>query len=101
MILKTSKLKSPFVSTSIINLFPMADFEKDNSAPFLQYVVKVGLGINNQIKVVSKQEYDSLMVIEVNGKKSSISQKFADNIFVVCTKCEVGKLCSKNSCEIK
>jgi DtxR family transcriptional regulator, Mn-dependent transcriptional regulator len=56
---------------------------KDNSSPFLQYVVKVGLGINNEIKVLSVQDYDSLMLIEVNGLQSSVSQKFAENIFVV------------------
>lgn len=55
---------------------------KDNSTSFLQYVDKVGLGINNEILVLSKQEYDAIMVIEVNGKKSSVSQKFAENIFV-------------------
>ena len=59
---------------------------KDNSAPFLQYVVKVGLGINSKIKVLSKQGYDALMEIEVNGKKSSVSQKFAENIFIVFNK---------------
>jgi len=56
---------------------------KDNSSSFLQYVVKVGLVINNEITVLSKQEYDAIMVIEVNGVKSSVSQKFAENILVV------------------
>lgn len=56
---------------------------KDNSSSFLQYVVKVGLGINNEIVIVSKQDYDSMLVIEVNGITSSVSQKFAENIFVV------------------
>lgn len=56
---------------------------KDNTAPFLQYVVQVGLGINNKIKVLSKQQYDALMEIEVDGKKSHVSQKFAENILVV------------------
>jgi len=56
---------------------------KDNSAPFLQYVAKVGLGINDQIHVLSKQDYDALMLIEVNGVKSSVSEKFAENIFVL------------------
>ncbi len=56
---------------------------KDNSAPFLQYVVKVGLGINNQIKILSKQPYDAILEIEVNEKKSTVSQKFAENIFIV------------------
>jgi len=56
---------------------------KDNTAPFLQYVMKVGLGINNKIKVIGKQSYDALMEIEVDGKKSHVSQKFAENILVV------------------
>lgn len=73
---------------------------KDNSSTFLQYVVKVGLGINNEIKVLSKQEYDALLVIEVNGVKSSVSQKFAENIFVICQNCIIGKTCLKNKCEI-
>jgi len=55
---------------------------KDNSSSFLQYVVKVGLGINNHIKVISKQEFDGSMVIEINGEQISVSKKFADNIFV-------------------
>jgi DtxR family Mn-dependent transcriptional regulator len=55
---------------------------KDNSSSFLQYVDKVGLAINSQIRVVSKQDYDALMVIEVNGITSTVSQKFAENIYV-------------------
>jgi DtxR family Mn-dependent transcriptional regulator len=74
---------------------------KDNSSSFLQYVVKVGLGINNEIMVVSKQEYDAITVIEVNGMQSSVSQKFTENIFVVCNSCIVGKSCPKTKCEIK
>lgn len=55
---------------------------KDNSSSFLHYVDKVGLAINSQIRVVSKQEYDALMVIEVKGITSTVSQKFAENIYV-------------------
>lgn len=56
---------------------------KDNSTPFLQYVVKVGLGISSKIIVVSRQAYDAMLIIEVKGKKHTVSQKFAQNIFVV------------------
>lgn len=56
---------------------------KDNTATFLQYVVKVGLGINNKIKVISKQPYDATMEIEVHDKISSVSQKFAENVLVI------------------
>ncbi len=55
---------------------------KDNSSTFLQYVVQLGLAINNKIKVISKQEYDDLTLIEVHGKRFNISQKFAENIYV-------------------
>ncbi len=57
---------------------------KDNSTPFLQYVAQVGLSINEQVKVVSKQPYDASTCIEVHGKRVNVSQKFADNIFVRC-----------------
>jgi DtxR family Mn-dependent transcriptional regulator len=56
---------------------------KDDSSSFLQYVVEVGLELNSEIVVVSKQEYDAITVIAVNGVKSSVSQMFAENIFVV------------------
>lgn len=56
---------------------------KDNTATFLQYVVKVGLGINNKIKVINKQPYDAMMEIEVNNKRSHVSQKFAENILIL------------------
>ncbi|MGN6531818.1 MAG: metal-dependent transcriptional regulator [Ginsengibacter sp.] len=56
---------------------------KDNTASFLQYVVKVGLGLSSKIKVNNRQQFDGTMEIEVNGKKSVVSQKFAENIFIV------------------
>ena len=56
---------------------------KDNTAPFLKYVVKLGLGISSKIKVIGRQEYDAMMEIEVGNQKHSVSQKFAENIFVV------------------
>jgi len=55
---------------------------RDNSSPFLQYVIKVGLSINSVIKVLAIEGYDSMMMIEVNGMQSAVSQKFAENIFV-------------------
>lgn len=44
---------------------------KDNSASFLQYVNKIGLNINNKIKVIARNEFDDLMEIDVNGKKAA------------------------------
>jgi DtxR family Mn-dependent transcriptional regulator len=60
---------------------------KDNSASFLQYVNKIGLNINNKIKVIARNNYDELMEIEVNGKKSNVSPRFAKNIIIICHDC--------------
>ncbi|TXI85458.1 MAG: metal-dependent transcriptional regulator [Crocinitomicaceae bacterium] len=56
---------------------------KDNSAVFLNYVVELGLGINNQIEVLSKQDFDDSMEIRINGKTNRVSKKFAQNIYVI------------------
>lgn len=56
---------------------------KDNSSPFLQFTVSLGLGLHNHIKVISRQNYDGLTVIEVNGEQKSVSKKFTDNIYVI------------------
>ncbi|MFY7965994.1 MAG: metal-dependent transcriptional regulator [Chitinophagaceae bacterium] len=66
----------------------------DNTTTFLQYVVKVGLGINNLIKVISKQTFDDTIEIEVDNKVTNVSSLFAKNIFVVCQNCENPKTCS-------
>ena len=60
---------------------------KDNSAAFLQYVDKLGLAINKTIKIKSKEVYDDLIEIEVNGIKNNVSPKFAENIIIVCDEC--------------
>ena len=56
---------------------------KDNSASFLQYVMKVGLGLSSRIKVVNRLDFDGTLEIEVNGKRSIVSERFAENVFVV------------------
>ncbi|MCO6494502.1 MAG: metal-dependent transcriptional regulator [Bacteroidetes bacterium] len=56
---------------------------KDNSSSFLQYVVKLGLGLSSKIKIISRQDFDGSMEIEVNKVRSSISKKVAQNLFVV------------------
>ncbi len=56
---------------------------KDNSAVFLNYVMELGLGINNQIEIVSRQDFDESMEISVNGNTARVSKKFAQNIYIV------------------
>ncbi len=68
---------------------------KDNSSTFLKYVEEVGLHINKTIKVISIQEYDAMMQIEINNKIISVSHQFTENILVICTDCDLSKICTK------
>ncbi len=56
---------------------------KDNSSEFLQYVNKLNLKIGDEILLISKESYDDLLTIEIHGKQHVVSQKFAQNIFVL------------------
>lgn len=56
---------------------------KDNSTAFLQYVAQIGISLNDRITVLSVQAYDSIIEIEVNGQRNTVSGKFAENIYVL------------------
>lgn len=56
---------------------------RDGSATFLQYVMKVGLGLSSSIRIISRQDFDGSIEIEVKRKRSVVSQKFAENVFVI------------------
>lgn len=56
---------------------------KDNSGTFLRYVADLGLGLEDEINVISRHDFDGLTTIEIKNKVVSVSQKFTDNIFVV------------------
>ena len=60
---------------------------KNNTAAFLQYVDKVGLSINHNLKIISHQAYDDSFEIEVTDKRINVSRKFAENIVIICAAC--------------
>lgn len=56
---------------------------KDNSAPFLQYVMQLGLGLKSKIKVLAIRSFDDSLEIEVNQQRFGVSKKFAEKITVI------------------
>lgn len=66
---------------------------KQDSADFLQFVDKIGLKIQDEITVISKERFDSLTTIEHLNTEIIVSPKFTDNIFVVCSTCLKAKDC--------
>lgn len=56
---------------------------KDTSSEFLQYLLKLSISIGTQIKLVEKIPFDQSLVININnGEKTTVSQKFSENILV-------------------
>lgn len=56
---------------------------KDNSSVFLKYATSLGFGLNNKVRVLSRQEFDGMTSIEVEGEVKMVSKKFADNVYVI------------------
>jgi len=46
-------------------------------------VAKVGLKMNLKLKVIAREHFDGSMDIMVEEKRATVSQKFAENIYVV------------------
>lgn len=55
---------------------------KDTSPEFLQYLKQLSIGIGTKIFIKDKVSFDGSLVIMSRGKDITVSEKFADNIFV-------------------
>jgi DtxR family Mn-dependent transcriptional regulator len=54
----------------------------DDSNEFIAHLSKLGIKLNMEVKVIEKRSFDNSMLIRVSKKDQSISEKFAQNIFV-------------------
>ena len=55
---------------------------KDSSATFLKYVSQIGLALSSKIAVIEIREFDGSLVIKAGKKRETVSNKFAQNVFV-------------------
>ncbi|NQX76213.1 metal-dependent transcriptional regulator [Gilvibacter sp.] len=55
---------------------------KDSSSEFLRFLDKKHINIGSNITVLSKEEFDDSMQIQVDDQKHFISKKIAENIYV-------------------
>ena len=56
---------------------------KDSSATFLQYAVKLGLGLSSKIKVSGCQEFDGFLEIGVNSQHSNVSKNLPFSLALI------------------
>ena len=56
---------------------------KDTSTSFLQYLIKLNIGIGTQITLIEKISFDQSLVISINGaERTTVSAKFGENILI-------------------
>lgn len=56
---------------------------RDTSSPFLQYLLKLGIGIGTPIQVLEKIEFDQSLVIRINEQDdTTVSQRFSESILI-------------------
>ncbi len=55
---------------------------KESERNFLRYLDKRSIAIEAEITVISKEDFDDSMQIEVNGNRFFISKKIAENLYV-------------------
>jgi DtxR family Mn-dependent transcriptional regulator len=54
----------------------------DHSKELLKYLYESGLIVGNKITVLEKRSFDNSMVVKVESKQQTISEKISQNIFV-------------------
>lgn len=55
---------------------------KDTSTEFLQYLDKQKISLGSTIEVVSKEDFDSSLLLKVNNQELTVSSKIASNLYV-------------------
>lgn len=54
----------------------------DSSSNFLKFLDKNNIALGKQIRVIEKEPFDDSLIVEVEGKKISISHKIANNLYI-------------------
>ena len=55
---------------------------KDSSTDFLKYLDKQKIALGSVLKIVEREEFDETLTIAIDGKRTTISNKIASNLYV-------------------
>ncbi len=77
-----SKIDKILLSTLLKNESGVCVGVDDSSSEFLQFLDKKGITLGKQITVLEKEDFDDSLSIEIDGKKLSISNKIANNLYI-------------------
>ncbi len=55
----------------------------DSSNELMNYLMKIGVKLNETVQVLEKLSFDNSLVIELNGQRINLSEKVTESIFVI------------------
>lgn len=76
------KIEKQLLSELVENQTGICVGVKDSSSDFLKYLDKQEISLGSQISIMSKENFDASLMIKVNGRALTISNKIAGNLFV-------------------
>ena len=55
---------------------------RDTSSEFLKYLDKQGIALGSKLEIIARESFDLSLIIKIDGKELTISNKIASNLFV-------------------
>ncbi|MDP5097665.1 MAG: metal-dependent transcriptional regulator [Flavobacterium sp.] len=76
------KIEKQLLSEVEINASFQCVGVKDSSTDFLKYLDKQKIALGSVVKVIDKEDFDDTLTVEIDGKRLTISNKIANNLYV-------------------
>jgi len=77
-----NKVEKELLSEAELNHLYTCVGVKDSSTEFLQYLDKQQIALGSSIKILEKEPFDETLLVEIDGKKLTISNKIATNLYI-------------------
>lgn len=77
-----NKVEKELLSEAELNQLYTCVGVKDSSTEFLQYLDKQQIALGSTIKILEKEPFDETLLLEIDGKKLTISNKIATNLYI-------------------
>lgn len=77
-----NKVEKELLSEAELNQLYTCVGVKDSSTEFLQYLDKQQIALGSTIKILEKEPFDETLLVEIDGKKLTISNKIATNLYI-------------------
>jgi DtxR family transcriptional regulator, Mn-dependent transcriptional regulator len=77
-----NKVEKELLSEADLNQLYTCVGVKDSSTEFLQYLDKQQIALGSTIKILEREPFDETLLLEIDGKKLTISNKIATNLYI-------------------